>query len=160
MEGLLHVSYYDDYNNLIKEFDIHNNLTTNGANYILNNFFRGFASSPNWYIGMISVSSESLGIHIDDTMASHEWTEYPDASGNRQRFFTSIADSSNLEVRSTSEVTFTLGFLGGVSMYGIFVTNKEAYNDNSGVLLSVSNFIGTEAPHVGYTLRVNYTYRM
>jgi hypothetical protein len=176
MRGLIHSEYRDDCNNLIWQEDIHNDLTVDGANYILNSTFRGITTSQ-MYLGLIGKSDSAVAFTYpsrDQHMANiplwsdtlyDQWSEFPDASGNRQPFLTSLATSDSIQVDNSSLITFTLGSLPSYTdplinhlIYGIFMTNKQVYQDNTGVFFSYAAFRSAFIPQENYTLRLNYRY--
>jgi len=138
--------------------EIRNLVTTGGSNDLLDQYFGpGGVAPAGWYLGLVS----SVGFSAyaaGDTMAAHAgWTEAgatnaPDYTGNRPALTFGAAAGGVKATSAPSSVTFTQA--GTVK--GGFITTVTTKDGTTGILYSVGNFSGGDAPvGVGYVLDVD-----
>lgn len=162
--GHFHLEQWRD-GKLIATRDVHNDVTTQGMNYLLDCGFGGNSISQlaNWYIGLIN-NSPTPTLLAADTLASHTgWVELvpgTDYTGDRQAWTIGAAASG---VKVSSSVT-SFSILTTKTVYGILMAS--AATGTSGTLWSTAQFVdgsNNPAPMAfvnGDTLKVSYSYAL
>lgn len=127
--------------------DIHNLVTTEGKNFLIDKTFKGSAYTAAWYIGLKGTGTAAAA----DTLASHAgWSEVTPYSGNRPALtFGTTAAGSN----TATAVVFTANASATVS--GAFVATVNT--GTSGTLYSVADFAVARSVTSGDTLTITPT---
>lgn len=126
---------------------IHNVVTTQGKNELLDKFFKGSSYTATWYMGLAGAGTKAAA----DTLASHgAWTEQTPYAGNRPAItFGTSSGGSNTATAVSYSIT------GSATVAGAFVANVNT--GTSGVLYSVSDFSVSRSVVNGDTLNVTLT---
>lgn len=129
---------------------IHNLVTTEGKNDILDKYFKGSSYTAAWYLGLKGTGSAAAG----DTLASHGgWSEVTPYSGNRPAItFGTTSSGSN----TASAVSYTINATATVA--GAFVSSVNT--GTSGKLYSAGDFAVSRGVASGDTLNVTPTVTM
>lgn len=139
---------------LLAEFDVKNDFTTAGKNYMLDCMFGAatpVAQVDPWYIGLIN-NSPTPTLLLADTLASHTgWAEFSSYTGNRQEWDDADAASG---VKATDAVS-TFPITASGSIYGIFLASVAT--GTSGVLWSTASYDDAVAVSNGDDLKVSYS---
>lgn len=126
---------------------VHNLVTTQGGNDLLDKYFKGSAYTASWFLGLAGTGTKALA----DTLASHAaWSEVTPYSGNRPAItFGTTASKSN----TATVVSYSINATSTVA--GAFVANVNT--GTSGILYSVSDFAASRSVVSGDTLNVTLT---
>lgn len=126
---------------------VHNLVTTEGKNDVLDKYFKGSAYTAAWYLGLKGTGSAAVG----DTLASHAgWSEVTPYSGNRPTitFGTSSAGSN-----TATQVSISINATATVA--GAFIASVNT--GTSGKLYSASDFAASRSVGNGDTLKITPT---
>lgn len=134
---------------------IHNTITTEGKNLLLNSFFRNNAPPTNWYFGLID-NAGFTAVAATDTMAAHPgWTEFTlYTEANRQSWTPGAASSA--QITNGTAATFTINATGAIA--GILITSNNTIGGTTGTSWSAALFaaelsvVNTDSVKVTYTL--------
>jgi hypothetical protein len=127
--------------------EIHNLVTTEGKNDIIDKYFKGSAYTATWYLGLKGTGSAAAG----DTLASHAgWSEVTPYSGNRPAitFGTTTAGSN-----TASAVSYTINATATVA--GAFLSSVNT--GTSGKLYSAGDLAASRGVASGDTLNITPT---
>lgn len=127
--------------------DIHNLVTTEGKNDILDKYFKGSAYTAAWYLGLKGTGSAAVG----DTLASHAgWSESTPYAGNRPAItFGATSAGSN----TATAVSYSINATATVA--GAFVGSVNT--GTAGKLYSAGDFAASRSVVSGDTLNVTLT---
>jgi hypothetical protein len=123
---------------------VHNLVTTEGKNNIIDNQFKASGFTAAWYLGLKGTGTIAAG----DTLASHPgWSEVTPYSGNRPAIaFGTTAGGSN------TAGTVTIPVTGSATIAGAFICSVSA--GTSGKLYSLSDFPSSRTVASGDTLNI------
>lgn len=126
---------------------IHNLVTTEGKNDILDKYFKGSSYTAAWYLGLCGAGTKAAA----DTLASHGgWTESTPYSGNRPAItFGTTSSGSN----TATAVSYTINATATVA--GAFISSVNT--GTSGKLYSAGDFAASRGVASGDTLNVTPT---
>ena len=126
---------------------IHNLVTTEGKNDIIDKYFKGSSYTAAWYLGLKGTGSAAAG----DTLASHSgWSEVTPYSGNRPAItWGSTSGGSN----TASAVSISINATATVA--GAFIASVNT--GTSGKLYSAGDFAASRSVASGDTLNVTPT---
>lgn len=149
---------FDKHGNPKWEETIHNLVTTQGKNDMLDKYFAGSAYTAAWYVGLIDNASYSA-ISANDTMASHggwiENQEYDEATREAVSF---NAASSGSKAASTY-TEFTIDPTGA-TIKGAFLTSVSTKGGTTGILYSAAAFGANRVLVDNDLLRITPTYSL
>jgi hypothetical protein len=147
--GIWEFNCYDADGNFKWSEKVHNLVTNEGLNHILDVEFHAASQVTTWYVGLKGTGDPAAG----DTLASHAgWTEFADYSGNRQEFVEGAASSQAIS-NSGNAASFTM--TGGGTVAGSFLTSAET--GTSGTLFSAVNFTASRTVATSDVINVTYT---
>lgn len=126
---------------------IHNLVTTQGKNDLLDKYFKGSAYTAAWYLGLKGTGTGVVG----DTAASHAgWSEVNPYAGNRPAItFGTTSAGSNTATANSFACT------GSATVAGAFI--QSANTGTSGVLYGLADFSASRSVINGDTLNVTAT---
>jgi hypothetical protein len=126
---------------------LHNLVTTEGKNDILDKYFKGSSYTAAWYLGLKGSGTAAAG----DTLASHAgWAEVSPYSGNRPAItFGTTSGGSNTATAVSISIT------GSATVAGAFMAS--ASSGSSGKLYSVADFASPRTVASGDTMNVTPT---
>ena len=128
---------------------IHNTVTTEGLNKVLDAAFKTGLASPAWYVGLKETGSVVAG----DTLASHAgWAENTGYSGTRKAWTPGTIASGSVD-NSGSPAVFT--FTGAATIAGLILASVTS--GTSGTLFGGGDFTGSKTMANGETLTVTAT---
>jgi hypothetical protein len=135
----------------------HNTVCTGGVNDLISVYFKGTAVPGAWYVGCIKGAAPTFD--IADTPAAHAgWTEVAStdvAEATRQAFTLGAVAAGSVNNTAAKAV-----YTGAASWtaQGLFIANKSAFADATGILYSEAAFTeGAAAMQVGYILSLGGT---
>jgi hypothetical protein len=137
----------DRFGNIKWRETIHNLVTTEGKNDIIDKYFKGSAYTAAWFLGLKGTGSAAAG----DTLASHSgWTEVTPYSGTRPAItFGTTSGGSNTATAVSISITAT------ATVAGAFLASVNT--GSSGKLYSASDFAASRSVASGDTLNVTPT---
>lgn len=138
---------YDKDGKLKWEEHIHNLVTTEGKNNIIDNQFKGSGYTAAWFLGLKGTGSAAAG----DTLASHAgWSEVTPYSGNRPAIaFGTTSAGSN----TATQISFTIN--ASATVAGAFIASVNT--GTAGKLYSAGDFAASRSVVSGDTLNVTPT---
>lgn len=138
---------FDKDGNLKWEETIHNLVTTEGKNDIIDKYFKGSAYTAAWYLGLKGTGAAAVG----DTLASHAgWAEVTPYAGNRPAItFGTTSGGSN----TATAVAYTINATATVA--GAFLSSVNT--GSAGKLYSAGDFASSRSVLSGDTLNVTPT---
>lgn len=140
----------DAFGNIKWEETIHNLVTTEGKNDIIDKYFKGSSYTAAWYLGLKGTGSANAA----DTLASHGgWSEVTPYSGNRPSI-TWGTTSSGSNTASAVSIPIT----GTATVAGAFLSSVNT--GTSGKLYSAGDFAASRSVANGDTLNVTPTVSM
>jgi len=146
------VEHYRD-GKLIGVYAGHNDIVTEGKNFLLDVMFHGTTAGPTWYIGLINNTPTPTLAATDDynniDKASNDWDEFTNyqISSSTVRGTWDEGSASGGSMTNSTPITYTIGS-GGGTVYGIFVcgvgANASVPGDNAsdGILWATAAFSG------------------
>lgn len=130
---------------------IHNLVTTEGKNSILDVYFDAATQITSWFLGLKGTGSAAAG----DTLASHGgWSEVTPYSGNRPGI--TFGEPSSGSLAASSAVSYSINATATVA--GAFIASVNT--GSSGVLYSAGDFSASRSVANGDTLNVTPTVSM
>ncbi|MBU2487949.1 MAG: hypothetical protein KKA60_01015 [Proteobacteria bacterium] len=130
---------------------IHNLVTSEGLDHLLNALLHGSTQVSPWYVGLKNTGSGAAG----DTLASHAgWTENSAYSGGSRPEYVEAAASGQSVTNSASRASFAIN-TDGQTIAGAFLASVAS--GTSGTLLCVGDFSGAKSCGSGDTVEVTYT---
>lgn len=152
----------DSLGNLKWEENIHNLITNEGLNDILDKYLKGSAYTAAWYVGVIdnanwtavAAGDTASGISLD-SLGANSWQEFDDYSETVRQTLTLGTVSSQSVDNSASKAQFSINGTGTVR--GAFVVSSNVKGGTSGVLYADGAFAATRAVENGDTLNVTIT---
>ncbi|MCE9565862.1 MAG: hypothetical protein K8U57_27875 [Planctomycetes bacterium] len=137
----------DQFGNIKWQETIHNLVTTEGKNDIIDKYFKGSSYTAAWYLGLKGTGSAAVG----DTLASHAgWTEATPYSGNRPAItFGTTSAGSNTATAVSISINAT------ATVAGAFLSSVNT--GTSGKLYSAGDFAASRSVASGDTLNVTPT---
>ncbi len=141
----------------IGKWDVHNTVTTEGKNSILDIMFRAQTQITTWYMGLVNNTSTPT-FAAGDTAAqiggTNDWTEMTAYSGGaRKNWTTSLSAASGGAITNSTVITFNI--TGTDTLYGAFIVSSSS--GASGKLWSGVAFPSTVAVANGDDIKVTYT---
>lgn len=137
----------------IEEFldEIHNLVTTEGFNHMLDSQFHGGTQVDPWYVGLKLTGAAAAG----DTYASHGgWTEFKQYSGNRKEFVEGAA--ANASITNTGSVaTFDITSQGQI--YGAALFSIASKDAATGTLFSAGDITSYRTVDSGDQVNITLT---
>jgi hypothetical protein len=124
---------------LLDIYDIHNDITNQGKNDILNVYFNGGSqtAAASWYIGLVS-STGYTGLAATDVMSSHAgWTEFTSFSQANRVAWGPGAPASQ-SITNATPAQFDITANGTVK--GIFIVTNNTKGGTTGTLWSTALF--------------------
>jgi len=166
--GFFHIEHIRD-GKTINEFNIHNGITIEGKNFILDVMFHGTSAAGTWYQGLIDNANytalDETDTYDDIDQAGNGWDEfksYTISASTTVRATWDEAAASAKQITSSTQSVFDITASGTVK--GIFVvglgTNANLKGDHAadGKLWSTALFTGGDvAVQNGDQLKVTYT---
>lgn len=153
LKGKYYAEHYRD-GKLLGKYEINNDITNVGKNYIFDVMFNTGTQITTWYIGLISLASFSA-LAAGDTMSSHAgWIEYTGYSQANRVQWTSGAAASQ-SVTNGTPATFDMNATGTVK--GIFITSSNTKSGTTGTLWSTASFSADVPVVSGDQLKITYT---
>lgn len=137
----------------IEEFldEIHNLITTEGFNHMLDAEFHGGSQVDPWYVGLKLTGSAAAG----DTYASHAgWTEFAEYSGDRKEFVEGAA--ANASITNTGSVA-TFDITSSGQIYGALLCSIASKDSGSGTLFSAGNISSFRTVDSGDQVNITLT---
>jgi hypothetical protein len=135
---------------------IHNLISTEGGNFLLDKFFKGSAYTAAWYMGLAGTGTKALtdtfGGMVAPTLAWVEVTPYDTTGGRPTVVFGSNAASKS---NTATVVSYTINATQTVA--GAFLTNVQTVPGTTGVLYSVADFSSARSVISGDTLNITAT---
>lgn len=155
LRGTYYIEHYRN-GQLLKKYEIKNDITNVGKNYIFDVMFNDGTQIANnsWFIGLINLTSFSA-LAATDTMSSHSgWVEFTSyTQANRVAWGSGAAASQS--VTNATPATFDMNATGTVK--GIFITSSNTKSGTTGTLWSTALF-SADVPVVnGDQLKITYT---
>jgi hypothetical protein len=140
----------------IGEYDVFNDITNVGKNYILDTMFHDGSqiASSAWCIGLIS-SSGYTALAAADTMGSHAgWTEFTGYSqGTRVAWAPGAASGQAI----TNGTAATFDITGSGTLKGVFVTSQNTKGGTTGTLWATALFNADVPVSNGDQIKITYT---
>ena len=153
---LYHVECFDRAGKLVWVEDVHNLVTTEGVNRLLDASFKTIPGSVSWFVGLIKGASGS-SFNIADTLASHAgWTEAvagTDYSQANRVAWTPGTISGGSVDNSASQAVFNM--LTSITLQGLFMASVNS--GSSGLLYGGADFADDQVVQNGYTVNVTAT---
>jgi hypothetical protein len=133
-----------------------NQVTTVGANFMLNQTFTGSSYTAAWYLGLVTGPGAGNTYLAANTMASHAgWLEST-AYSNATRPVMAFSAASAGAISTSAAVSFNINATATIA--GAFVTTDNTKGGTTGTLYSAKNFTGGDrAVASGDILNVSYT---
>ena len=154
---------------LIGVYEGHNDITTEGKNYLLDVMVGGTTAASPWYIGLINNTPTPTLAATDDydniTQASNDWAEFTnyEVSAAAVRGTWVEGTASGGSITNSTPITCVIQ-AGGGTVYGIFVcglgANASVHGDhaNDGKLWATAPFSGGAVTlSVSDELKITYT---
>lgn len=155
---------------LIGVYAGHNDITTEGKNFLLDVMFHGTTAGPTWYVGLINNNTPTLTLAATDdydniNQASNDWEEFTNytVSAASVRGTWDEGAASGGSITNGTPITCVIGAGGGV-VYGIFVcglgANASVPGDHAsdGILWATAPFSGGAVTlSASDELKVTYT---
>ena len=153
---------------VIAKFDIHNDITTEGKNKLLDCMFHNDTQANTWYLGLVDVTNfvaVAVGdeyVNIDQ--AGNQWDEFTDyeyAANATARAEWQEDAASGGSISNTTVATFDID--GAGSVWGIFLgggvagANTQGDNSVGGTLWATANFTANVVVANTDQLKVTYT---
>jgi len=156
LTGYFTFECYDKDGNLKWKEVMKNQVTTVGANYMLDTTFTGSGYTAAWYMGLVTGPGSGTTYSASDTMSSHAgWSENTTYS-NATRPAITFAAASSAAISTSAASSFTIN--GSATIAGGFVVNNSTKGGTSGTLYSAKDFTGGDRTVAsGDTLNVSYT---
>lgn len=150
------IEHADKFGKLIGKYSLHNDITNEGKNTILDVMFHDGTqiASTSWYIGLISNSGYSA-LAAGDTMSSHSgWTEFTGYSQST-RVAWGPGAASGQSTTNASPATFDINATG--TLKGIFVTSNSTKSGTTGKLWATGLFAADVPVSNGDQMKITYT---
>lgn len=156
LTGYFTFECYDKDGRLKWKETMKNQVTTVGANFMLDTMFTGSGYTAAWYMGLVTGPGSGTTYSAGDTMASHAgWAEDTTYS-NATRPAVTFASASSASISTSAASVFNIN--GTATIAGGFVVNNDTKGGASGTLYSAKDFTGGDRNVVnGDTLNVSYT---
>lgn len=156
LTGYFTFECYDKDGRLKWKETMKNQVTTVGANFMLDTTFTGSGYTAAWYMGLVTGPGSGTTYSAGDTMASHAgWAEDTTYS-NATRPAVTFASASSASISTSAASVFNIN--GTATIAGGFVVNNDTKGGSSGTLYSAKDFTGGDRNVVnGDTLNVSYT---
>jgi len=149
---LYHVQCFGADGSLKWQEDVHNLVTNEGLDDVLNEYFKGSAYTADWYVGLKGAGAAAAG----DTLASTgNWTEVTGYTGNRQALTLGSVSGQSVS-NSGSKASFPI--TGSATVAGAFVASVAT--GTAGTLYGVADFSTSRSVENGDTLEVTATLTM
>jgi hypothetical protein len=147
--GIFEVECRDADGNL-KWFErVHNLVTYEGLDHLLNVHFHGTTQVTTWYVGLKNTGT----VANSDILSSHGgWTEFTSYSGDRKEFVEGAASSRTI---SNTGNAASFSITGSGTVYGAFIAS--AATGTTGTLFSAVDFSSSRSVGSGDTINVTYT---
>jgi hypothetical protein len=139
----------------IGTYDLHNAITNQGKNYLLNAAFNAGTqiAAANWSIGLID-GSGTPALAAGDTLGGHPgWNEFTNYAGNRPAWGQGSASGQSLT--NATPASYTIGGTG--SLYGIFIASVVTGGTGSDILWSTAAFSAPVPVAGGDIMKSTYT---
>lgn len=147
--GHFEVACYDENGNLKWRENVHNFVTDEGINHLLDTQFHGTTQVDPWYVLLAGTGTKAVG----DTLASHAaWSEVTDYAGDRKEFVEGAAAAKSIS-NTGNVASFTIN--AAVTIAGAGVASVAS--TVSGTLFCVSDFANPRQADSPDTITVEYT---
>ena len=176
LKGLFRVQHYRG-DELLAELFAHNNVNTEGVNYMFNVAFYGQTqiAATNWYLGLVNNVSPTPSPANTDTYAgiaesspTNGWAElasYTDTNNGASaatRPVWPMGSASNRTITNSSS-TAIYAMTAACTVWGLFAcggtgnTNQKGNNNSGGVCYATAAFSSPVSCQSGDTLKVTYS---
>jgi len=150
-----HVECFDRAGKLAWVEDIHNLVTTEGVNRLLDTTFKTIPGSVAWFVGLIKGGAGST-FNIADTLASHAgWTETALGTDHTQNRVTWTPGTISGGSVNNSVAPAVFDMLTSITLRGLFMANVAT--GTAGILYGGADFATAQAVQNGYTVNVTAT---
>lgn len=139
----------------IDEWDVHNLVTNEGLNHLLNTEFDAGTPVTSWFIGIFQGNYTPLSTDTAANIASNS-TECSSYTSPTRPAWTAAAASSQSISNTASPATFT--FNGSVTVYGAFLISNSTISGTSGTCFSAAQFGASKAVVNTDQLIITYTF--
>lgn len=130
--------------------DVHNLVTNQGLNDVLDVYLHNGTQTATWYLGL---TDDSPTINAADTLASHAgWVEVSAYTGNRQAV---VWDAVSAQSVDNSGNVNAFAITGTAAIGGAFLASVAT--GTAGILYSVAAFSANRSLENGDTLNVTVT---
>lgn len=141
------IECFDRQGNLKWAEEVHNLVTTEGKNDIIDKYFKGSAYTAAWYLGLAGTGTKAAA----DTLASHAgWSEVTPYAGNRPAITWGTTSAGS---NTASAVAITIN--ASATVAGAFLSSVNT--GTSGKLYSATDFSASRSVASGDTLNVTPT---
>lgn len=134
--------------------EVHNRVTSQGVNAVLDIIFSSAGFTSQWYCGL----KDAGPVSSSDTMDAHPgWAELTDYTGNRQ--ITPFNPAGN-NIAENNGIRPIFNITANDTIYGMFLTDAEITSDPADILLSAIDFTSPRNVVIGDELRVSIIYAL